>query len=364
MTEAMQFLEMSKFISNNSYGSTKVLSESAQLNVSDAVLGKMFELTIGKYNKIDFSEIERSRGDVTKIKYYKNLRECIDTLIDIHSVTNKVPSALIVSDALNNLVSMKSVFEYNFKIKNNAAIMIYNTIMYGIMMATSYIIAASISISKQDTTPGGAKVNVYELDSKSMSVIKSLNSFNLAVADGSLNKFIRDAEEYKTQTESVEVMEEGVVSTLLKDSKRAMKLYNALPTKAQHIGKVVANHPVKTTFAVVGILAAINIIPIFREIIYGIYRCRQSISDAAALQARFMELNIESLEQMDPNAVVGRTRFRHKPITSEQLITKQTKWVDRFNSISQKFALDTDKAERDAKIDMKNDRVDVSNIVL
>ena len=26
----------------------------------------------GKYNKIDFSDIERSRGDVTKTKFYNN----------------------------------------------------------------------------------------------------------------------------------------------------------------------------------------------------------------------------------------------------------------------------------------------------
>lgn len=363
MTNELHRLELSRFVSENSFGYTdNLLSEAVQTNISDAVLSKMFELTIGKYNKIDFSEIEKSRGDVTKIKYYKNLRECINTLIDIHEVTNKIPAIIVVSDALNNLYSMKNTFEYNFRIKNNAAIMIYNSIMYAIMMSTSYIIAASIDISKTETVSGANTVNVYNMDPKSLCLIKSLNSFNACVADGSLLKFVKEAAEQKNvQSESIDVITE--------DSSLLAGLAKKAGTAAiEHLPEYVKKHPAKTagffTLGVFAVYLGVRIVPIIREIVYWIYKSRQKISDAAALQAKFMELNIESLEGMDPNAIAGRTKIMHRPITSEQLITKQNKWVDRFNRISEKFALDSDKASRDAKIDINKDKVDVSDIVI
>lgn len=364
MTEELQRFELSRFISDNSYGYTGVLNESAQEQLSDAVLSKMFDLTIGKYNKIDFSEIERSRGDVTKIKYYKNLDECITTLIDIHQVTNKIPSILVVSDALNNLRSLKKEFEYNFRIKNNAAIMIYNTIMYAIMMSTSYIIAASISISKDNTNSDTAEVKVYEMDSKALSLISALNSFNKSVSDSSLYKFMKEAA-VNVQSESTEILEEAFVKNFVEDAKYA---YGLIPdnTKAV-IGdklKKVWKPVAAIGISVAAIYLATKIVPLIQIIVYQIFRCKQKISDAAALQAKMLELNIETLSDMNPDTVVKTTRITHKPITAEKIITKQIKWVDRFNSISNKFALDVDKSERDAKKDIKDDKVDVSDIVL
>lgn len=359
MTEELQKLELSRFISENAYGYTgNIMNESAQSNLSDAVLNKMFELTIGKYNKVDFSEIERSRGDVTKIKYYKNLDECINTLIDIHAVTNKIPSIIIVSDALNNLKTLKNTFEYNFRIKNNVAVMIYNSIMYAIMMSTSYIIAASISISKQETISGANSVKIYEMDSKSLCLIKSLSSFNASVSDGSLLKFMKEAYNQNTQTESIDIMNEGALDTTLSLAGKAWSKIDK-NTKSK-IGKGI----LIGGLAIFTLYLGTKIIPMIREIIYWIYRSRQKISDAAALQAHFMELNIESLKEMDNNTIVGRTKILHRPITNEKLITRQTKWANRFNSISQKFALESDKTSRDANNDIKQDRVDVSDIII
>ena len=199
MNEVMYKYELSKFINDNSYVvAGNMLSESVQANVSDAILAKMFELTIGKYNKIDFSDIERSRGDVTKTKFYNNLNECINTLIDIHTVTNKIPDIIIVSEALNSLKSMKNTFEYNFRIKNNCAIMIYNVIYYAIMEATSYIIATSIDFAKESTDKNSVELAIYESSGKPSTLVSSLNSFNKCVADNSIMKFMKDSAELIT----------------------------------------------------------------------------------------------------------------------------------------------------------------------
>lgn len=335
--------ELNNFLTENAYGMAgNILNESAQINLTDAVLTKMFELTIGKYNKIDFSSIERSRGDVTKTKFYKNLNECIDTLIDIHSTTNKIPGIVIVSEALNNMLTLKNTFEYNFRIKNNVAIMIYNSIYYAIMEATSYIIAVSIDVSKEDPA-----YKVYELDNKNMCLINSLEAFNKCVADGSLLKFMKEASDKSTLNESIADIAVDIA-------------YNK-------IGSFITNHNVKKAAIGAGIIISLlyvgsKIIPIIREIVYWIFKARQKISDAAKIQAEFLELNIQELKNVDGNAPIGKSFGR--TITADTIIKKQTSRMKMFNAIAKKFALDSDIASRDQKIDLKQDKVDVSDIVI
>lgn len=345
--DTVQRFELAKFISDNAYNiNGNTLNEAVQANMADAVLFKMFEMTIGKYNKIDFGDIERSRGNVTKTKFYKNLNECINTLIDIHTVTDKIPSILIVSDALANLLAMKNTFEYNFRIKNNCAIMVYNSIYYAIMEATSYIIATSIDFAKSENDSTFDNVTIHGFDSKCSCLINALSAFNKCVADNSIMKFLKESAEssskLETQTESVGSKVADVVLGFVTNNKDSIKKYGAIAATA-----------------IFSIYVASNIIPIIREIIYWIFKARHKISEAAALQAKFLELNIESLEHLDKNAVIGRRK-----ITTDKLITRQTRYAKMFRSIANKFALDSDKSDRDAKLDIKQDKVDVSNVVI
>lgn len=343
MSSITERSEIANFIRDNSYNlvSCDIMNESIQNNLSDTVLTKMFELTIGKYNKIDFTDIERSRGDVTKTKFFNNLKECINSLVSIHTTTEKIPSILVVSDALNNLMSLKSTFEYNFRIKNGPAILIYNSMYYAIMEATSYIIATSIEVSKNNE-----EASVYMIDSKSLCLINSLSRFNKCVADGSINKFIKESVNMEVQEEAI------AIPSLLGLAKTA--------------GDVLSNHPkAKMALMAAGTAAVIitigtRVIPLIREIIYWIYRTKAKISDAAALQAEYLELGINDLKDLDPNTVVGR----NGKLTAEKLIIKQSKHAERFRKISRAFALDADKADRDAKLDMKADKVDLSAVVL
>ena len=97
------------------------------------------------------------------------------------------------------------------------------------------------------------------------------------------------------------------------------------------------------------IVLASNIVPFVREIIYWIFRTKAKISNAADLQAEFLQLNIEILKENDGN---------------EKIIAKQEKWLKRFQNIAKAFALESDKAQKDAKKDMDSDKVDVSAIVI
>ena len=335
-------LDIIRFLHENATGSYhNVLNEAVQTGLSDAVLGKMFELTIGKYSKIDFSDIERSRGDITKIKYYPNLRECIDILLDIHTVSNKIPGVLVVSTALSNMLNLKKAFEHAFRTKNNVAVMIYNTVMYSIMEATSYLIATSVDFVKSDSDTEFT-VNLYT-DSKQHMLIEQLVKFNKTIDDGSLIKFIKETENVTTDS----LHETGVGDTLIN------KGTNALIDK---IGNIASNKKVRTGAKIaIGagaiIWVACNIVPFIREMIYWIYRTRQKIADAAELQAEFLEANIEILKTEDAEG-------------NQKIISKQEKHIKRFRAIARLFSIESDKAQRDAKKEISDDKVDVSDIVI
>lgn len=331
-----QQLDMFNFLNENAMNMVgNVLNENRQSGLSDAVLGKMFELTVGKYSKIDFSVIERSRGDITKIKYYSNLRECIDILLDIHSVSDKIPDVLPVSMALSNMLSLKNSFERAFRTKNNVAIMIYNTIMYAIMEATSYLIATSVDFIKESNSDEYT-VNLY-IESKQHLLIEQLVKFNKTVDDGSILKFMKESE-------NVDALQESTVSdAILTATLNKVKKY-ATKENVVHMSKIAIG-----TGAIIWL--ACNIIPIIRELIYWIYRTKQKISDAAELQAEFLETNIEILKSQNNK-------------DNQKIISKQEKAIKRFKTIAKTFSLESDKAQRDAKKEIMDDKVDVSNVII
>ena len=335
-------LDVIRFLNENAMNiNHNVLNESVQSNLSDAVLGKMFELTVGKYSKIDFSDIERSRGDITKIKYYANLRECIDILLDIHSVSDKIPGILAVSVALSNMLNLKKAFEHAFRTKNNVAIIVYNTVMYSIMEATSYLIATSVDFVKSDSDTE-FNVNIYT-DSKQHMLIEQLVKFNKTVEDGTLIKFIKETE--------------NITPDSLNEATVAGTLIDKGISKAIELGaKAWSNKGVRTGVKVAAgagaiIWVACNIVPFIREMIYWIYKTRQKISDAAEIQAEFLETNIEILKSQDAEK-------------NQKIISRQEKHIKRFRTIAKVFSIESDKAQRDAKKEISDDKVDVSNIVI
>lgn len=300
-----------------------IMNEGSQVAVADAVLDKMFQLTISKYNKLNFNDVEMSRGDITKFRYYKDLNSCIEQLIDIHNKTNKLPEIVTIYTALNNIKDMKNVFTYNFRIKNNCAVMIYNTMVYIIMEAVSYTLASSIYFVNENN-----EYVMYINETKNDALVNILTKFNVMVTDGSVMKFMDKVNEVNTMTEA--------------------SLYD--------VGKIVKDFVVnnKKSIATTAIVAsvlmvAINIIPLLREAVYWLYKIRHTISESARIQSEFFKLNIERLSNEDG---------------TEKIISKQEKYVKFFDKIAKTFAIDDDKATRDSKHEIGTEKINVSHIVV
>lgn len=316
-------------INENINTSFYTMDEAAQYEVAEKVLDKLFEMTIGKYNKINFMDIEKTRGDITKLKYYKNLVECLNTLNEIHKVTGKLGSLSTIQTALHNLQVLKPSFEKSFRIQNKSGMMIYNLISYAIMEATSYMIASSINfISEEEisiTDIGGSEI-----------LVDSLNKFNVLVSDGTIYRFIVEVEKESTNNESMNEAGGANIASWFFSPPKSIKSIGA------RVGLAVALSAV-----LIGLLK--SIIPLVRSIAYYIYETKHKLSEAAAIQAYLLELNIKTLR--DNNGDI-------------KVIARQQKWVDRFKKIAESFALDSDKSKRDSEAEMRKDKVDIDSIVI
>lgn len=310
-------LETLQVINENIIGSFYSMDEAVQSEVAEKVLDKVFALTIGKYNKIDFGDIEKTRGDITKLKFYKNLTECIITLKEIDKVTKKISDIYIIEEAINNIRKLKPEFEKSFRVKNNSGIMIYNLITHAIMESTSYIIATAINFLSDD------KIIISDVNG-SVVLVDSLTKFNKLVGDGSIYKFISEADKV--------VMQEAGIDTLL--------------------DKINPANNKLTTGLIIGgsiIILMIVIVPLIRNLTYYYYNLKHKISESAYVQAAMLEMNIKVLTNDNGDA---------------EVIAKQQKMVNMFKKMSQKFALESDKAERDTELDIKNDKIDINSVVI
>lgn len=332
---------MIRFINENTINAKyDLVDEAAQSTLSNAVLDNMLKLTVGKYSKIDFSEISKSKGNFKQCSFYRNLTECIATLDKINKVTGKLELIGTVKTALSNIETFRPQFEAGFRHNDSLTIMMYNSICYAVMEIVTYLLVASLSFTKkldgQDYV-----VNVKELDKKTVPLVSAVQSFNNSCSNGNIIKFFKTSQEELNECVG-NLNEESIGEWLLhKGLDKLSDFYN--------------NHDrgIKTTAKVVGIGIGVVVllallIPAIREIIYWIYRCRHTIAESARAQAEFLKCNVSVLEASGAD---------------EKVIAKQKAAIDRFENIANKIGIDSDKANRDTKIDIDADKIDASAIV-
>ena len=257
-------IEVNRFLNENCNGDLRkdiVLNEDTQIATTAGTLNKILDLTISRYKKIDFTDIERSRGDAKECKFYKNLNESIDILCKLDDTTHKLPGAKIVRNTLDNLIALKEDFTRAFRMKNDMGILIYNTMYYTLMEGTSYLIAASVDYSVEGKQ---VRPRIYEVNCRDVVILNNLSKFNSLVGDKTVAKFIKSTEP-KTLEDSTASLNEVTFGDALKkffDFASDVKADNNAALK-----KTLAGAGVVVTVAAI-LYLAIKIVPIIKICIY------------------------------------------------------------------------------------------------
>ena len=272
------------------------LNEANQVKITDDALTGMMKFITDKYNSIDFSEIEKSAGDINRFKYTKMLEDNLETLDSVYKnavVTDPgakkyVEVILHCRTVLNFMQNNRMMFSALFKAGNGIIQLLYTSMVAGIIYCTGILVSNTIRFvtTEKDTD---CEVLFDEIPG----TIRHCHIKNMAYAYNSLSNF----EKYLNECYAVQIQKRGI--------------NESIGTIAFVIGGVI-----------VGISLIPNIINLIREIIYSIYCSRTKISEMLAVQQELLKTNIESLEAGRGNKkVIARQK---------KIAEKLEKWKNRF----------------------------------
>lgn len=270
------------------------LNEAAQLKVTDDVLTKMMKFITDKYNALDFSEIEKSAGDINRFKYFEMIQENTKTLYNVYSSSTDPGAAkyvevcnavMHVCDFLRN---RSHQFSALYKSGNGLVQLLYTSLVAACLYSTGVLISNTIRFVtvEQDT-------DCQVLYDEIPGTIKHVHIKNILAADKDISTMGKLLDELSKQqrkpvNESI-TLTAGAIALLV-------------------VGGLILLIP--------------RIVLLIREIIYSIYFTRVRAAEMLDLQAQLIRTNIESLEAGRGNKkVIARQK---------KIAEKLEKWKSRI----------------------------------
>ena len=282
---------------------TKVLThlnEAGQNTVLMNLTSKLYDKIVSKCDDIDYGEIPATKGDITKLSKYNDMKETISIMHDILKEYNQDTGPVDeLSVALSNVEARKDLFERAYRYNSELPIAMYCNVVLGIITGISYMIATSIEFIKDPGTESFrvALDKMSYAKTKDHMIYSTLKSFNKTCSN--------------------------------KDFDRAMEAVLKASTKNFTGGVVLGG-------IAIGILGVILVlIPVLRELIFLFYYTRMRISDFFDIQADLLQANAYALES---NTTLNKTE-------QKKVMAKQLKTVEHFRKISNAFAIEIKKAE-------------------
>lgn len=274
-------------------------SNTPQLDAT--MVSRLYKSAIDKAHMFD--TWEDSRGDITKFEGYASMRESLNI---VTALSNKagvnVKEVITIEESLGILEANREAFMKGFLINNELVILIYNTIAFACVEATTAIISSYVEFVR-DVNSVEFKIvrngKVYGHAS-----ISNLENFNRSHKKGDLGKLLKEA-------------------TSNRD--------NFLGTSAATIAIPVF---------ILGISLAI--VPAIRELVFLFYYSRSRMSEYLEQQAILIELNKANVEN-------SKLPLKER----NAVVKKQAARSVEFRKYADKFRVNTEKGEREATMAIK-----------
>lgn len=265
----------------------KNLDEESKIKVADKVSAKLVQGILKKFNKSYFSYIEASKGDITKLKDYKEIESCVSLLTKLINNNKNSKSYMKlcisrVSETINILKINKNNFVRTFS-KSDVAVskLVYDSMVAAVIEGLTGIISNFVTFSSDsynnlilDINPNG----------------KNISSNNFF---GSMGKFID-----------------------LHTNNKLIELFNFENKKIN-----------EDAFLIVGIsiAAIIALLLLARTIVYAVYYFRIKIAEKLDEVKNLLILNSSTLS---------------KDSNNKDTLEKQKKWIDKLGEMSDKIDVD------------------------
>lgn len=273
-----------------------------------ALTSKLYDQIVSKAHNIDFGEIPKTKGDITKLSTYETL---IDTLAIIKGIVTEYKQDTKpideISIAISNIQARKDMFMRAFRANSEMPILIYDNMVMAVVVGTSHLITACIEFIKapKDESFTIQLDKIAYAKSKDHLIYGSISKFNHICQNGDFDKAMN----------------------MILDQK--IRKFTGITVGAGIVG---------------GIIILTNIIPLLRELVYLFYHTRVSVSDYCEAQADLLAMNAYNLEHNDISSKADKS----------DIVKKQQGIADKFRKMANFFAIKDKKAEVEATKDIEN----------
>ena len=294
------------------------LDEAGQNSILTNLTSKLYDHIVKKTTSIDYGKIPQTKGDITKLDAYEDLKDVLEILHGILKEYHQDGGPIdVCTTTLTNLETRKDLFERAYRADCELPVMIYENAVLALVSGVSYMIAGCIEFIKapSDETYTIQLDKIAYAKSKDYLLYHALEKFNKSCANGDLDKAVNDIISRRVRKFT------GVAAGIIAGT-------------------------------VIGIVVIMNIVPILRELVYVLYYTRTRISDFFEVQADLLQMNTYNVEA---NSSIN-------PEERKEIADKQIAIADKFRTIANKVQIDAKqsdvKASRDIEANQRKYKVD------
>lgn len=278
------------------------VNEAEQKNLTYAIAEKLYDMVSAKSKlaKLDFDEIIRTKGDITRLPEFDELSETIKMLKDVKPQLHLKGKAIdVVSLGLDNLVNKRDVFTSSFRTGNTV---LCDTYKFGSMAVVAVTSLIAISLTDFFTS------DVKDVDTKEYEMLDSnplvynLERFNELCKSGGLEKVQKALAKMKRSNFDGIVLGAGIG---------------------------------------VAIVIIYNLVDILRELVYYFLFTKASISEYFYTNSLALEINANKIKNSNKEAAETQQGFAN----SFRQIANKLKVDDKETINKSTKALAKDKAE-------------------
>lgn len=288
------------------------IEEADQNKLITALTSKLYDKMVEKVDQIDFGDIPKSRGDITKLPNYEKVVDCIDIIkgILINSKQDLEP-ILIIENTVKNLNEYKDIFIRGYQLNMEMPMMIYNTVVLSVYSGLSVLISSCIEFIKStDNTGFDIALDKVQLKkTKDSLLFRNLKMINMAFNDKSLPESLNAVLRQNTNN---------------------------------FVGTVGVLAGIKSAAMVMTVL--LFIFRYIKDIVYYFYFIRVKVSDYFDAQSALLQMNAYNLAAKGSN--------NEKDI--KEIQEKQLKIANGFKKIANVLEVKKNKAEVAAEKESKN----------
>lgn len=291
------------------------LNEAEQNTMLLSLTNKLYQMIIGKVDNIDYGDIPNTKGNITKLPKYKQMRECINLLRNIFAQYKENPDPVNTIDkALTNLENYSDLFIASYAGEIELGKMTYENTALGVVSSLGFMISVCIEYIKNPKKEGLDivlnKTGVHKV--KDFIVFESLEKFNKACENNDIEKALRPLIQNKVKNMF------GIGTAMLS----SIHMIAVIP------------------------VVLVALLPFIKQLVYFFFSSRVRASSYFDAQADLLEMNAAELQS---NEAI------HTEDDRKRVIARQLKIAGLFHDIANKISIDSKEAENTATKELKND---------